>query len=65
MATYTGDVIANTDDDYPFMAIVTDETGHVAGEFPVRTRADGEAKVIEMLHEIKVQELVAQAARKL
>jgi hypothetical protein len=57
MATYTGDVIENTDEDYPFMAIVTDETGHVVGEFPVRTLADGEAKIDAMLHELKVKDM--------
>jgi hypothetical protein len=63
MATYTGDVIASTDDDYPFLAIITDQTGHVVGEFQVRTWADGEAKIEAMLHELKVRELVAKATK--
>lgn len=52
MATYKGDVIASEDDDFPFMAIITDEEGTVVGEYPVRTEADGEAKVMEMLREL-------------
>jgi hypothetical protein len=53
MATYTGEVIATTDDDFPFMAIITDDDGSVVGEFPVRTEADGEAKIMEMLRGLK------------
>jgi hypothetical protein len=58
MATYTGAVINNTDNtvktnpDFPFMAIVTDAAGKVVGEFPVRTKADGEAKIMETLREL-------------
>jgi hypothetical protein len=53
MATYTGEVIATTDDDFPFMAIITDDDGKVIGEFPVRTEADGEAKVMAMLRDLE------------
>ena len=53
MATYTGDVIATADDDFPFMAIITDQEGAVVGEYPVRTQADGEAKIMEMLRELQ------------
>ncbi len=53
MTAYTGNVIETTDDDFPFMAIVTDEAGTVVGEFPTRTKADGEAKVMEMLRDLK------------
>lgn len=60
MATYTGDVIVTTDDDFPFMAIITDENGTVVGEQPVRTQADGEAKIIEMLRELHDQEIEAE-----
>ena len=49
MAIYTGEVIANTNQDFPFIAVITDETGSVVGEFPVRTEADGEAKIMEAL----------------
>lgn len=56
MENYTGNVIDTTDDDFPFMAIVTDEDGTVVGEFPVRTKADGEAKVMEMLRDLRDQE---------
>lgn len=57
MATYTGEVIATTDDDFPFMAIITDDAGEVIGEFLVRTIADGEAKVAEMLQELQSKEI--------
>ena len=56
MVNYTGNVIDTTDDDFPFMAIVTDEDGTVVGEFSVRTKADGEAKVMEMLRDLRDQE---------
>ena len=53
MATYQGEVIASTNDDFPFIAVVTDETGTVVSEVPVRTRADGEAMIVEALRELK------------
>ena len=52
MATFKGEVIETDDDDFPFMAIVSDETGTVVGETPVRTQTDGEAKLVEMLQEL-------------
>lgn len=52
MATYTGEVIETDDDDFPFMAIVSDETGTVVGETPVRTQTDGEARLVEMLQSL-------------
>lgn len=52
MAVYKGEVIATLDDDFPFMAIVSDETGTVVGETPVRTESDGEAKLVEMLQSL-------------
>lgn len=55
MATYKGDVIDSPQEDFPFMAIITDEDGNVVGEFPMRTRADGEAKVVEALKELREQ----------
>ncbi len=55
MPTFTGDVIATEDDDFPFMAIITDEDGTVVGERPVRTEADGEAMVMELLRELQEQ----------
>jgi hypothetical protein len=61
MATYTGAVIATNDDAFPFMAIITDEAGTVVGEQPVRTQADGEAKIMEMLRELHDQEQQAKA----
>jgi hypothetical protein len=38
------------------MAIITDESGTVVSECPVRTKADGEAKIMEMLRELKDHE---------
>ena len=49
MAIYRGEVGASRDDDFPFPAVISDETGKVVGEFPVRTEADGQAKIIEVL----------------
>ena len=61
MTTYTSDVIPTEDDDFPFMAIVTDAAGTVVGEYPVRTQADGEAKVMEMLRDLQDLERQAKA----
>jgi hypothetical protein len=61
VAAYTSDVIETYDDDFPFMAIITDEQGTVVGEYLVRTLADGEAKVMEMLRELHDLELEAKA----
>ena len=55
MAIYTGDVITSSNPDFPFIAVVTDDTGNVVGEFPVRTQADGEAKIMETLRELEAQ----------
>ncbi len=55
MAVYSGEVIATTDEDFPFMAIITDDEGIVVGEQLVRTQADGEAKVVEMLRDLRAQ----------
>ena len=63
MAVYTGAVIPITDDDtaigvvsdddFPFLAIVSDQEGTVVAQFPVRTEADGHAKVEEVIAELK------------
>jgi hypothetical protein len=61
MTVYTGAVIPIVDDDtavgvvddFPFMAIVTDQDGNVVAQFPVRTEADGYAKVEEAIAELK------------
>ena len=55
MAIYTGDVITSSNPDFPFIAVVTDDAGNVVGEFPVRTQADGEAKIMETLRELEAQ----------
>ena len=53
MAIYKGEVVTTTDDDFPFAAIISDQDGNVVGEYPVRTRADGEAKIVEVLDGLK------------
>ena len=53
MAIYKGEVVTSTDDDFPFAAVISDETGKVVGEFPVRTEADGQAKIIEVLRDLQ------------
>jgi|APFre7841882630_1041343.scaffolds.fasta_scaffold468469_2 hypothetical protein len=53
MATYTGTVIPSPNEDFPFIAVVTDETGTVVSEVPVRTQADGEAMIVEALKELE------------
>jgi hypothetical protein len=63
MAVYTGAVIPITDDDtaigvvsdddFPFLAVVSDQDGNVVAQFPVRTEADGAAKVEEAIAELK------------
>lgn len=55
MAIYSGEVIDSPQEDFPFMAIISDETGTVVGEFPVRTRTDGEARIVEALKELREQ----------
>jgi len=53
MATFTGAVIPSPNEDFPFIAVVTDETGTVVSEVPVRTQADGEAMIVEALKELE------------
>ena len=54
MATYSGTVIENTgNEDFPYLAIISDDTGKVVGEFPVRTTADGDEKIVEALKDLK------------
>ena len=53
MATYTGAVIPSTNEDFPFIAVVTDESGTVVSEVPVRTKVDGEAMIAEALKELE------------
>jgi hypothetical protein len=53
MPIYTGAVISSPNEDFPFIAVVTDETGTVVSEVPVRTKADGEAMIVEALKELK------------
>ena len=63
MADYTGTVVpiidddsalgVVSDDDFPYLAIVSDQDGNVVAQFPVRTEADGEAKIAEAIVELK------------
>ena len=61
MATYSGQVLPNTNDDFPYMVIITDEKGTVVGEFETRTKADGEAKIVDALQELA--QIAEDAAR--
>jgi CBS domain-containing protein len=49
-----------SDDDFPFLAIVSDQDGNVVAQFPVRTEADGHAKLEEAITELKRQETEGQ-----
>ena len=70
MAVYTGAVIPITDDDtalgvvsdddFPFLAVVSDQDGNVVAQFPVRTEADGAAKVEEAIAELKQRDAGGQ-----
>ena len=63
MAVYAGEVIPIiddnspigivSDDDFPFLAVVSDQDGNVVAQFPVRTEADGHAKIEEAMAELK------------
>ena len=71
MAVYTGAVIpikdddtavgVVSDDDFPFLAIVSDQDGNVVAQFPVRTEADGAAKVDEAIAELTKRDVDGQA----
>ena len=65
MARYMGEVVPSTDDDFPFIAMISDEDGNVVGEFPVRTAADGEAKIVEALADLKKRDERDEEARSL
>ena len=57
MPTYTTAVIPSPNEDFPFIAVVTDESGTVVSEMPVRTQADGEAMLVEALKELRDHDL--------
>jgi len=71
MAVYTGAVIpikdddtaigVVSDDDFPFLAIVSDQDGNVVAQFRVRTEADGAAKVDEAIAELTKRDVEGQA----
>ena len=50
---YLSNIIPTDDDAFPFMAIITDSMGTVVADCLVRTQADGEAKLIELLRDLK------------
>lgn len=50
---YASNVIPTDDDNFPFMAIVTDDDGNVVADCLVRTQADGEAKILELLRDLR------------
>jgi hypothetical protein len=56
MPRYTTAVIPSPNEDFPFIAVVTDETGAMVSEVPVRTWADGEAMLVEALKELHEQD---------
>jgi hypothetical protein len=62
MATYSTAIIPSPDEDFPFIAIVTDETGTVVSEVPVRTEADGAAMLEEALKELAAKDREAGTA---
>jgi hypothetical protein len=63
MAEYTGTVVpvidddspigVVSDDDFPFLALISDHEGNVVAQFAVRTEADGEAKIAEAIADLK------------
>ena len=63
MADYTGEVIpivdddspigVVSDDDFPFLAVISDQDGNVVAQYPVRTEADGAAKIEEAIAELR------------
>ena len=53
MPIYKGEVVASSDEDFPYAAVISDDTGKVVGEFPVRTIADGEAKIVEVIADLQ------------
>jgi hypothetical protein len=53
MGRYTGAVIPSPNEDFPFIAVVTDPSGTVVSEVPVRTEADGEAMIAEAIKELE------------
>jgi hypothetical protein len=53
MAVYKGEVVSSSDPDFPFSAMISDQDDNVVGDFPVRTQADGEAKIVEVLADLK------------
>ena len=60
MTIYAGEVIDSTNSDFPFIAVITDDAGMVVGEFSVRTVADGEAKIMEVLKMLEDEAAKAQ-----
>ncbi len=52
MARYSGEVVERLNNDFPFLVLIYDGTGKIIGEFPVRTKAEGEEKIIVAIDEL-------------
>ncbi|MET0431435.1 MAG: hypothetical protein ABWZ86_03060 [Hyphomicrobium sp.] len=52
MPAYSSAIIPSPNDDFPFIAVVTDEAGTIVSEIPVRTEADGAAVIENALKEL-------------
>jgi hypothetical protein len=55
MTTYSSAIIPSPDEAFPFIAVITDQSGTVIGEIPVRTEADGAAIIEEALKELEAR----------
>jgi|APFre7841882630_1041343.scaffolds.fasta_scaffold37346_3 hypothetical protein len=60
MAPYNGAVLPLTSGPFPYVAVVTDQTGMVVKEIPVRSKADGEDMVIETIKELEKTAITKQ-----
>ncbi len=52
MARYRGEVVESLNNDFRFSVLIYDDTGKIIGEFPVRTKAEGEEKMIVAIDEL-------------
>ncbi len=51
MARYRGEVVESLNNDFRFLALIYNDNGKIIGEFPVRTKAEGEEKIIVAIDE--------------
>lgn len=49
MPTYNSKVIEQSSEIFPFLAVVTDDKGSIVVEIPARTKAAGEATIVDAL----------------